>query len=1527
MSDEKKSPFTVMGGLYVLGGTLTISSIAGLFLLPDNPIFQIMLISVVAMAAALGVYRLVLMLRDKSKSGPFAKLLTRSSAGGAVDPATKARMDDLRRKFDEGVDIYKKAGKDLYTLPWFLLVGPSGSGKTEALRRSNVGFPQGLQDCLQGAGGTLNMHWWFTNAAVVLDTAGRLFMQEDDREWKEFMRLLKDSRPNCPINGLILVISSENLLMDSAEQIESTAGKIARKLDEMQRILDVRFPVNVIVTKCDKIIGFRDFFETLSDPILQHQVLGWANPSPLDEAFKPDLVEKHLESVRQKLVKRRMGLIQNPVHTEDASARRIDQVDEMFELPDNFMRIAPRLRLYLEKIFVAGEWSPKPLFLRGIYFTSSMREGAALDMSLAQALGVEVQSLPGSRDWDRDKAYFLKDLFLERVFKERGLVTRATNVDKQVRGQRMTVIAVTAAMLLVSVGAGLYSYLAYSDSLGKPADFWKQVWDLDIKLRDKNKVDPNAPAMPLLALGGDAPKYVGSESFVVDDLGDLKTPVEVIGNTREHVNIIEIPAMARPIELLSGVSGGFGDEQAEAHRAVVEVNVLRPVIEAAREKLDREDNWGPLAVGALRELVRLQTYAMRGVPSDAQRKLESAGGKPEKGAAPVREVIDVDALYLYVLEASKSDTQAYLNDCVAIKAAVAEAYTPAVWAKTPPEKGWAHPSSGWAQGRIDAMALHKIQFEADSKSNFGQFQELLTKLSAFSEKEESIKNAKYVSAPDSSANSRPVSLEDYQSFETQWNARWAELSNAFNDLSGPVSALGTSLDDPYAILTDGVKFLNAESVQAVADLLDQLPEPPAADAKATKANADAAAADEFDEIRQALLKNEKQLKEKLAAKQTEWTGTLRSVAPLMASGAVQGRASMFKAYEVRYWAYEAANEFLGFASAPTNLKELPSLADIDTALTRKVKTATEKVRLHEGWAPERSSLDRLRCTDDEIVKAMNTASRESVSSSTKAVELGKSRLAHEQIKEYLRLSPKGTNTDRANELVKKIAEGSGDKQYNQPDLPLSAFKKDDPFNPEYHPWAAKKWLTDWMLLERRLAVKLSAAGGPEADAAVLAGSDLSNSNDYTSARGVVEAYVNGYAEYWQERVLIDAMPKDFPDSWALVPGSLSNCSSDQVYSGLKSLRDMVLGAKGRPTDYPCVVDAIPEDLAKRAPKFQLMKEVVTVALSPLADEEFGAKSRKMLSAWTALAGGSGSPSTAAGVLLQSMAEAKASNNCADYFAVPAGGPNQPGYWRELARLCTRALQLAAQGAVADAKKVFSVPGASPLCRASRAGGLQGVSVPKADLVLKVREAAVLLSRAGGGSSAGGRAAYPCVKGDIENDLVAMSGNGQVDATTSALAERVRNLCDALSKEELQIVISAQLGSDINNTVYWNDAQYLELRKDRQSVDSFLAGTEDKTLSIPLKGRVEQYELFFYNAGNNNNTIPVATIPLNGTWPLLHEMLASGNMTEVLADGKSWIEFIMTSDGKQYRLRVQVKYDKDKTLNVKDWPTVEEWRSN
>jgi type VI protein secretion system component VasK len=382
--------------------------------------------------------------REREQFTTAIEAQTAATPKAISDPNQRADLDRVRQKFQKGLQEFKSRGKDLYKLPWCVIIGESGSGKTEAIRHSSIDFPPGLQNELQGSGGTVNMDWWFTNESIILDTAGSMVFNEarpgETPEWREFLRLLKRARPHCPINGLFLVLSVDSLIKDSADTIAQKASRLAQQLDLIQRTLDVRFPVYLVVTKCDLLTGFREFFD-VNEPDFQYQMFGWSNPDPLDAHFRPDLVEQHLRDVAARLRRRRLALIRDTSGTgrlgdtqqffastyqlgrgPAPDGRRLDEVDSLFALPESVLRLAPRLRRYLETIFVAGEWSAKPVFLRGIYFTSSMREGQALDEAIAQATGLSLDQLPGDRSlWEKNRAFFLRDLFKEKVFRESGL--------------------------------------------------------------------------------------------------------------------------------------------------------------------------------------------------------------------------------------------------------------------------------------------------------------------------------------------------------------------------------------------------------------------------------------------------------------------------------------------------------------------------------------------------------------------------------------------------------------------------------------------------------------------------------------------------------------------------------------------------------------------------------------------------------------------------------------------------------------------------------------------------------------------------------------------------------------------------------------------------------------------------------------------------------------------------------------------------------------------------------------------------
>ncbi len=145
-------------------------------------------------------------------------------------------------------------GSYLYDLPWYVFIGAPGAGKTTALVNSGLSFP--LADkfgpgAIRGVGGTRNCDWWFTDEAVLIDTAGRYTTQdshqaEDKNAWEGFLGLLKKVRPRRPLNGVFLTVSVADLLSQCAEARSSLASSIRARLLELDAKLTTRLPVYVL---------------------------------------------------------------------------------------------------------------------------------------------------------------------------------------------------------------------------------------------------------------------------------------------------------------------------------------------------------------------------------------------------------------------------------------------------------------------------------------------------------------------------------------------------------------------------------------------------------------------------------------------------------------------------------------------------------------------------------------------------------------------------------------------------------------------------------------------------------------------------------------------------------------------------------------------------------------------------------------------------------------------------------------------------------------------------------------------------------------------------------------------------------------------------------------------------------------------------------------------------------------------------------------------------------------------------------
>ena len=571
---------------------------------------------------------IIFWMRRRRAAQMQGEIATTGANRSIVDAAARGRLEELRRNFAKGIEKFESAGKDFYGLPWYVIVGEPGSGKTEAIRRSQAGFPPGLQDEFQGVGGTINMNWWFTNYAVILDTAGRLMFEEvapgATSEWGEFLGLLRKHRYNCPINGLLLAIPVESLIQDSPQEMERKAAKIARQLEVIQRELDIRFPVFVLLTKCDLIHGFREFFESLDDPRAQQQLLGWSNPAPLDAPFRPEFLEEHLRTVTQRLRRRRLALLLDPVTTE-SGGRRVDEVDRLYDFPQSLSALAPRLRRYLEIIFVAGEWTSRPLFLRGIYFTSSMREGSALDEELAQVMGLPIDRLPTGRAWERDHSYFLRDLFLDKIFREDGLVTRATNTDRLLVYRKLMLFGAGVLGLLALLLFGLSGYNSLQKSILAQIGFWSRAREGWLGKSWQPVVIPDPAGSSLFKYRGDQPVGPG---LTPETRASFQ--YERLSIADFHEALRELASKPLQIPLIFGFFAhpGANPDQGRQHvqRVLFEDSVVKPLLDAARQKMSEPNPSFPahgkpdprpadrvsiLEAKALSALIRMEIAARR----------------------------------------------------------------------------------------------------------------------------------------------------------------------------------------------------------------------------------------------------------------------------------------------------------------------------------------------------------------------------------------------------------------------------------------------------------------------------------------------------------------------------------------------------------------------------------------------------------------------------------------------------------------------------------------------------------------------------------------------------------------------------------------------------------------------------------------------------------------------------------------------------------------------------------------------------
>ncbi|NQZ06114.1 MAG: type VI secretion system membrane subunit TssM [Algicola sp.] len=418
----------------------------------------------------------------------------------------------IGQRFDEALKTLnttkgKKGAGHLYELPWYIIIGPPGSGKTTALVNSGLHFPLEGQfgtEALKGVGGTRHCDWWFTDEAVLIDTAGRFTTQDshesvDKAAWQKFMDLLKKYRKQRPINGALIAVSITDIIDLSEQDRVNYAYTIRLRIDELTKHLGIGFPVYFMFTKCDLIAGFNEFFAALNGA---ERAQVWGETFALGSGQQ--CVENYPFHFEQLI-----GRLKNQLLTRIHDERDIGSRPAILGFPAQMASIKEPVTHFLNDVFSGNRYQGSAM-LRGVYYTSGTQQGTPIDRLLGKmANNFGMESTDNIGYGGKGKSYFLKKLLLDVVFPEAEIAGVDTKlIAKRIRLQRLGYFGAVASLIgavslwVISFNFNMADITTTQTTLEQSAkvafkadlpnaDFRKTLEELNLLRKASNVFDPS----------------------------------------------------------------------------------------------------------------------------------------------------------------------------------------------------------------------------------------------------------------------------------------------------------------------------------------------------------------------------------------------------------------------------------------------------------------------------------------------------------------------------------------------------------------------------------------------------------------------------------------------------------------------------------------------------------------------------------------------------------------------------------------------------------------------------------------------------------------------------------------------------------------------------------------------------------------------------------------------------------------------------------------------------------------------------
>jgi len=272
-------------------------------------------------------------------------------------------------------------------------------------------------------GGTQNCDWWVSNTMLVLDTAGRYAIPaevaRDRAEWYRLLRLIQHYHGREPLNGMIVTVAANDLVLQPDEKLRADGGQVRERIEEAIQELGLNFPVYVLVTKCDLLEGFCEFFGVLPQRLVNDAV-GFVDDPPSGAGDRPsrgsDAASRFQAGVHS--VYERLNVIRQSILNGNMPASLRQPI---FCFPEEFRAIERPLTVFVGPLLSEDVRYHTPLF-RGVFFASARREGTPVSSMRRQ---IQIAEGPAAVEGKAEQSCFLRDLFETILPRDRALSAAA----------------------------------------------------------------------------------------------------------------------------------------------------------------------------------------------------------------------------------------------------------------------------------------------------------------------------------------------------------------------------------------------------------------------------------------------------------------------------------------------------------------------------------------------------------------------------------------------------------------------------------------------------------------------------------------------------------------------------------------------------------------------------------------------------------------------------------------------------------------------------------------------------------------------------------------------------------------------------------------------------------------------------------------------------------------------------------------------------------------------------------------------